>query len=68
MDKITLEEALDLPFEQYMAWCYNYIHKRSLENPHIKIILSYPFSLDNLSTVWAQRYWFNKNGAYESYW
>ena len=62
-----LEELLELPFEEYMHGCWNHAFAKAGTDP-IAMYL-YEMAVREPAAVeaqWAKRYWFYKNGVYES--
>ena len=61
-DKLT--SLLQLPFEEYMAGCWDHVRKMALNDPIARIVyhemLSAPAAIE---ATWARRYWFSKCGA-----
>lgn len=59
-----LETLLQLPFEQYMAGCWEHTRELALNDPIANIVyqelLAAPAAMEAL---WARRYWFSKVGA-----
>ncbi|MGA8938462.1 MAG: hypothetical protein WB439_04780 [Acidobacteriaceae bacterium] len=54
---MTLPNRIEKPFEEYMAWCVNYVQEKAQRDPITSILLSYPFALAALEASWARRYW-----------
>jgi len=62
----TLEEALELEFNDYITWCYDYMNKASARDVMVKDIWHGPHAPHFrvvLEAQWARRYWFHKNGV-----
>ena len=46
---MTLDEALELPFNEYLLWCHGYCREKA----------------QMLEALWAKRYWYHKvTGTY----
>ena len=60
---MNLEEALELPFEEYLQWCREFVNRKIETNPITQIIMSYPYSWTSFEASWAKRYWFHKCGV-----
>lgn len=63
---MTLKEALELEFNDYILWCHNYMREASARDPMIKDIWYGSHSNEArvlLEAQWARRYWFHKNGV-----
>ena len=56
-----LDEILKLPFEEYMAACWNHMREKALADPIAEIVylqtISEPAAMESM---WARRYWFSK--------
>ena len=65
---MTLKEALELEFNEYIMWCYRYMNDAAVRDPIIKDIwyganAKAPEMRILLESQWARRYWFHKNGV-----
>ncbi|HEX5426545.1 MAG TPA: hypothetical protein VFW94_23560 [Candidatus Acidoferrales bacterium] len=60
---MTLEQALQQPFEVYMQWCWAFVANRAQVNPLVARLFTYPGAPEYFEAVWARRYWFARNGA-----
>lgn len=63
-----LEHILELPFEEYMRECWQHAKDRAAVSPLAAIVYKDMLTAHRADTeaMWARRYWFNKNGAYEA--
>lgn len=62
----TIKEALDLPFEDYIEHCWNFMRDRRENDPVIKMmwpLLTRDGGVEFLEAQWAKRYWYHKNGV-----
>jgi len=56
-----LEELLDLPFEEYMAGCWDHVRGMALRDPVASIVYQHMLAAPAaMEALWARRYWFNK--------
>lgn len=55
---ISFEEAMQLPFEEYISWCHSKIRDQSKSNCLIADIYNDSQSKIFLESLWARRYWF----------
>jgi hypothetical protein len=54
----SLEEAIELPFAEYMAWCHDWCRARATNDPIFQdVYINAAFAM--LETGWARRYWFH---------
>lgn len=65
---MTLKEALELEFNEYLTWCYRYMNEAAARDPIIRDIwqgasATAPEMRILLESQWARRYWFHKNGV-----
>ena len=50
---MTLSEALELPFNEYLCWCHAYCRDKAQQDQIL------------LEALWAKRYWYYKiTGTY----
>jgi len=56
-EELTYQEAIELPFDEYIQWCNVYIKRRSAQNPIIGDIFEYGAPM--LQALWAKRYWYH---------
>ena len=65
MKLMKLEEAIELDFEDYIAWCWEYYRELLHRDPIAMVIHE---SITNhggaqfLEAGWAKRYWFHHAG------
>jgi hypothetical protein len=63
---MTLEEALELPFDEYMNWRWSYIQHKHSADPLFRIVYDSGANEGGpafLEAQWAKMYWFNKVNA-----
>lgn len=64
MSMTKLEELLALPFEEYMAGCWQHVLDLAMSDTVASVVyqnlLAEPAGMEAL---WARRYWFHKNGV-----
>jgi len=61
---MTLKEALDLDFDVYLNWCYDYMNRASARDPMVADLWHGPHGSEFrvlLDAQWSRRYWFHKN-------
>lgn len=58
---MTLTEALELPFEAYMAWCRDWLKEKASQNSILMEVLSIAGTegVQVLEIGWAKRYWYH---------
>lgn len=61
---MTLNEALELPFNEYLLWCHAYCREKAQQDPIFADVYVHS-TLTTLEALWAKRYWYYKNtGTY----
>lgn len=61
---MTLNEALELPFNEYLCWCHDYCRKKAQQDQIFADVYVHS-ALPMLEALWAKRYWYYKNtGTY----
>lgn len=51
------QDAIELPFDDYMQWCNSYIVKKSLQNPILGDVFKHGAPM--IQAMWAKRYWYH---------
>lgn len=56
---MTLSEALELPFNEYLCWCHDYCRDKAQQDLIFADVYANS-ALHMLEALWAKRYWYNK--------
>ena len=56
---MTLNEALELPFNEYLRWCHDYCREKAQQDPIFADVYAHS-AFPMLEALWAKRYWYNK--------
>jgi hypothetical protein len=58
----NVNEALELPFNEYMLWCHEWCRAKAEDDPiFADVFQSTAYAM--LEAIWARRYWFHKCGV-----
>lgn len=60
---MTKEEALELPFDEYIAWCWQYMRDACARDPMVQLVYNAGANHGGpalLEATWAKTYWFHK--------
>ena len=58
-----LDQAMKLPFLDYIAWCHDHMAKASVHDVIVADMYRSGESRVFLEAMWARRYWYYKNGV-----
>ena len=58
MNPKTVDEALELPFDEYLRWCHDWCRAQAKGNPIFQDVYS-AAAFAVLEAGWARRYWFH---------
>ena len=59
--KITLTEAIELSFDEYMTWCREWLQEKASQDSLLMEVLTIGGTegMSLLEIGWAKRYWFH---------